>query len=437
MEKLLITNARILDPSCQPPLDFVGDILVEGQRIAKVGAGLAEQQIAQGAQVIDATGLCAAPGFLDIHVHLRDPGFTHKEDILTGCRAAAAGGVTGVCCMPNTKPVTDSEEVLDYILEKAKDASARVYPIASITKGMQGQELNDIAALHAGGAVAVSDDGRPVESGGMMLRALKAAYAAGVPVISHCEDLSIIDGGIINEGRISRTLGVKGMDRASEDSITAREIVLAESSGTAIHIAHVSTKGSVQLIREAKERGVKVTCETAPHYMMMTDGLLLNRDANFRMNPPLREQEDCEAIVTGVLDGTIDAIVTDHAPHAQEEKADFLKAPNGIVGLETSFAAACTVLVHQCGMSLVELVRLMSTNPANLMRLPGGTLREGSLADIVLFDPDKTWTVDAKEFLSKSRNTPFDGLELTGKVVRTILGGKTVFESQNASSEVR
>lgn len=432
MEKLLITNARILDPSCQPPLDFVGDILVEGQRIVKVGAGLSEQKIAQGAQVIDASGLCAAPGFLDIHVHLRDPGFTHKEDILTGCRAAAAGGVTGVCCMPNTKPVTDSEEVLDYILEKAKDASARVYPIASITKGMQGQELNDIAALHSCGAVAVSDDGRPVESGGMMLRALKAAAVAGVPVISHCEDLSIIDGGIINEGRISQTLGVKGMDRASEDSITAREIVLAESSDTAIHIAHVSTKGSVQLIREAKERGVKVTCETAPHYMMMTDGLLLSRDANFRMNPPLREQEDCEAIVTGVLDGTIDAIVTDHAPHAPEEKADFRTAPNGIVGLETSFAAACTVLVHQCGMSLVELVRLMSTNPANLMRLPGGTLREGSLADIVLFDPDKTWTVDAKEFSSKSRNTPFDGLELTGKVVRTILGGKTVFESQNA-----
>ena len=265
-----------------------------------------------------------------------------------------------------------------------------------------------------------------------MLRALKAAAAAGVPVISHCEDLSIIDGGIINEGRISRTLGVKGMDRASEDSITAREIVLAESSDTAIHIAHVSTKGSVQLIREAKERGVKVTCETAPHYMMMTDGLLLSRDANFRMNPPLREQEDCEAIVTGVLDGTIDAIVTDHAPHAPEEKADFRTAPNGIVGLETSFAAACTVLVHQCGMSLVELVRLMSTNPANLMRLPGGTLREGSLADIVLCDPEKTWTVDAKEFSSKSRNTPFDGLELTGKVVRTILGGKIVFESQNA-----
>lgn len=428
MEKMLIANARILDPSCEPPVDFIGDILIEGDRIIKVGSNLAQTLIAQGAQHIDASGLCAAPGFLDIHVHLRDPGFTHKEDIITGCKAAAAGGVTGVCCMPNTKPVTDSEEVLSYILDKAKDADARVYPIASITKGMLGQELNDIAALHACGAVAVSDDGRPVENGGMMLKALKEAYKAGVPVISHCEDLTIIDGGIINEGRISKELGVKGMDRASEDSITAREIVLAESSDTAIHIAHVSTKGSVQLIREAKARGVKVTCETAPHYMMMTDKLLLSYNANFRMNPPLREQEDCEAIVEGVLDGTIDAIVTDHAPHAAEEKANFLKAPNGIVGLETSFAAACTVLVHQCGMSLLDLVKLMSTNPANLLRLPGGTLREGSLADIVLFDPDRSWTVDAEKLHSKSKNTPFDGLELTGRVVRTILGGKTVFE---------
>lgn len=425
---MLIANARILDPSCEPPVDFIGDILIEGDRIIKVGSNLAQTKIAQGAQHIDASGLCAAPGFLDIHVHLRDPGFTHKEDIITGCKAAAAGGVTGVCCMPNTKPVTDSEEVLSYILDKAKDADARVYPIASITKGMLGQELNDIAALHACGAVAVSDDGRPVENGGMMLKALKEAYKAGVPVISHCEDLTIIDGGIINEGRISKELGVKGMDRASEDSITAREIVLAESSDTAIHIAHVSTKGSVQLIREAKARGVKVTCETAPHYMMMTDELLLSYNANFRMNPPLREREDCEAIVEGVLDGTIDAIVTDHAPHAAEEKANFLKAPNGIVGLETSFAAACTVLVHQCGMSLLDLVKLMSTNPANLLRLPGGTLREGSLADIVLFDPDRSWTVDAEKLHSKSKNTPFDGLELTGRVVRTILGGKTVFE---------
>ena len=428
MDKLLITNARILDPSCQPPLDFVGDILVEGERIVKVGAELSRMEIAKDAKVIDAAGLCAAPGFIDIHVHLRDPGFTHKEDILTGCQAAAAGGVTSVCCMPNTKPVTDSEEVLSYILNKAREADARVYPIASITKGMHGEELNDFAKLHACGAAAVSDDGRPVENAGMMLEALKKAYRAGVPVVSHCEDLSIIDGGIINKGKVSEELGVRGMDRASEDSITVREIVLAESSDTAIHIAHVSTKGSVQLIREAKARGVKVTCETAPHYMMMTDELLRGRDANFRMNPPLREEEDCEAIIEGIFDGTIDAIVTDHAPHAPEEKEDFLRAPNGIVGLETSFAAACTVLVHQQGMGLMELVRLMTTNPANIMRLPNGTLREGSLADIVLFDPNLTWTVEADQLHSKSKNTPFDKMKLTGRVVCTILGGKVVYE---------
>lgn len=428
MEKLLITNVRILDPSCQPPLDFIGDILVEGERIAKVGAHLLQMDLAQGAKVIDGSGLCAAPGFIDIHVHLRDPGFTYKEDVLSGCEAAAAGGVTSVCCMPNTNPVTDSEEVLSYILNKAQSAKARVFPIAAITKGMHGEELNDFAQLHACGAVAVSDDGRPVENAGMMLEALKRAYAAGVPVVSHCEDLSIIAGGIINKGAVSEELGVRGMDRASEDSITVREIVLAESSNTAIHIAHVSTKGSVQLIREAKARGVKVTCETAPHYMMMTDQLLRSRDANFRMNPPLREEEDCQAIIEGVLDGTIDAIVTDHAPHAPEEKEDFLRAPNGIVGLETSFAAACTELYHNQGMGLMELVRCMSTTPANIMRLPGGTLREGALADIVLFDPDMVWTVDAAKLHSKSHNTPFDGRKLTGRVVRTLMGGKIVYE---------
>ena len=428
MDKLLITNARIIDPSCEPLLDFVGDILVEDGRIKKVGGELSRMKIAEGAEIIDAKGLCAAPGFVDIHVHFRDPGFTHKEDIITGSHAAAAGGVTSVCCMPNTKPVTDSEEVLSYILEKAEKADTRVYPIASITMGMKGDELNDIAKMHALGAVAVSDDGRPVENGGMMLRALQEAYRVGVPVVSHCEDLTIINGGIINKGKVSEELGVKGMDRASEDSITSREIILAETSGTAIHICHVSTVGCVEMIRQAKRRGVKVTCETAPHYMMMTDDLLRNKDANFRMNPPLREKRDCEAIIEGVFDGTIDAIITDHAPHAPEEKADFYKAPNGIVGLETSFAAACTTLVHERGMALPELVRLMSTAPANLMRLPAGSLREGSLADIVLFDPDRKWTVEAEQLHSKSKNTPFDGMELTGKVVRTILGGKTVYK---------
>ena len=432
MDKLLITNARILDPSCQPPLDFVGDILVEGERIVKVGAELSRMEIAKDAKVIDAAGLCAAPGFIDIHVHLRDPGFTHKEDILTGCQAAAAGGVTSVCCMPNTKPVTDSEEVLSYILNKAKDADARVYPIASITKGMHGEELNDFAMLHACGAAAVSDDGRPVENAGMMLEALKKAYRAGVPVVSHCEDLSIIDGGIINKGKVSEELGVRGMDRASEDSITVREIVLAESSDTAIHIAHVSTKGSVQLIREAKARGVRVTCETAPHYMMMTDELLRSRDANFRMNPPLREEEDCEAIIEGIFDGTIDAIATDHAPHTAEEKARPLtEAPSGMVGLETALAVTLTYLYHTGELGLSDILRKMTINPACILRLPTkGRLSIGADGDVVIFDPEEEWTVAPERFASKGRNTPFAGRTLKGRVKYTVVGGKVIYQAQ-------
>jgi len=421
VEQLLICNARILDPSQQ--MDQIGDILLEGGRIAKIGQGLK----APGATVIEAKGLCAVPGLIDMHIHLRDPGFTHKEDILTGCQAAAAGGFTAVCCMPNTNPVTDSQDVLKYIQNKAKDALARVYPVAAITTGMQGEALTDFVRLKAAGAVAISDDGRPVENGGRMLEALKEAQKVGIPVISHCEDLTIIDGGIINKGQISEELGVKGMDRASEDSITAREIVLAESCGGSVHIAHVSTRGSVQLIREAKARGVQVTAETAPHYMMMTDQLLRSRDANFRMNPPLREAEDCKAVIAGVLDGTLDCIVTDHAPHAPQEKQDFMKAPNGIVGLETSFGAAHTVLVKQNGLPLLKLVEMMSTRPAQILGLPGGTLKEGAAADVTLIDPNMVWKVDKTKLYSKSCNTPFDGMELTGRAVCTILGGKISF----------
>lgn len=420
--KLLIQNARILDPSQNR--DEIGDILIENGKIAQVGGKLP----ADDAQCIDASGLCAVPGLIDMHVHLRDPGFTHKEDVLTGCRAAAAGGFTAICCMPNTKPVTDSPEVLHDILDHAAQADCRVYPVAAITKGLSGSSLNDFSALKAAGAVAVSDDGRPVECGGQMLEALKRAYKEDLMVISHCEDLSIINGGIMHKGSVSEELGVKGMDRASEDSITAREIVLAECSGTRIHIAHVSTKGSVQLIREAKARGVAITAETAPHYMMMTHELLRNRDANWRMNPPLREQEDCEAVIAGVLDGTLDCIITDHAPHAAEEKANFETAPNGIVGLETSFAAANTVLCKQRGMSFSKLIEAMTTRPAQILGLPGGTLKEGAAADITLLDPDLVWTVDKTKFHSKSNNTPFDGMQLTGKAVCTICGGTITYQ---------
>lgn len=421
MKNILIKGARVLDPS--QGLDWVEDILIEDGKIRAVGPALS----ADGAQILEAHGLCAAPGFIDMHVHLRDPGPTHKEDIYTGCRAAAAGGFTGVVCMPNTTPPIDSVRIIRYILEKAATADARVYPVATITKGMKGEALSDYEALMAAGAVAVSDDGRPVANARIMEEGLVEAYETGLPVISHCEDLDIINGGILHKGAVSQELGVPGMDRASEDSITAREIVLAEATGTAIHIAHVSTRGSIALIRDAKSRGVQVTCETAPHYLLLTDKELLRRDANWRMNPPLREEADCRAVLAGVVDGTIDALITDHAPHAVEEKADFLKAPNGIIGLETSFAASHTALVKTGAISLLRLVDLMSTTPARLLRLPGGTLRVGSAGDIVLFDPREEWVFTEGDIHSKSRNTPFLGTTFTGRVHTTILGGRVTF----------
>lgn len=419
--KTLIKHARILDPSQQ--LELMGDILVEDGRIAAVAP-----QIEEGAdEVIDATGLVAAPGLIDMHVHLRDPGFTHKEDILSGCRAAAAGGFTAVAAMPNTKPSVDSPEVIRYILEKAAEADARVYPIADITKGQSGGELCDFTALKEAGAVGISDDGHPVKNAKLMLEGIRAGKEFGLLPISHCEDMDIIGKGIIHKGRVSDQLGVPGMDRASEDSITAREIALAASIDCPIHIAHVSTKGSVALIRDAKARGVKVTCETAPHYTMLTHEALLKRDANWRMNPPLREEEDRLAIIEGLRDGTIDAIITDHAPHAPEEKANFESAPNGIIGLETSFAASHTSLVKTGVISLMRLIQLMSTTPARLLGVPGGSLQVGERADITLIDPAQEWTFTQADIRSKSRNTPFLGTTFTGKIKYTLLGGRITY----------
>lgn len=418
MKRLLIQHARILDPSQQ--MDQMGDLLVEDGIITKI-----EPSISQEAdEILDASGLVVIPGLIDMHVHLRDPGFTHKEDILTGCQAAAAGGFTGVAAMPNTKPSVDSPEVIQYILEKAKDADAHVYPIADITKGQSGEELCDFAALKAAGAVGISDDGHPVKNARLMLEGIRAGKEYGLLPISHCEDMDIIGKGIIHKGWVSEKLGVPGMDRASEDSITAREIALADSIGCPIHIAHVSTKGSVALIRDAKARGVKVTCETAPHYTLLTHEELLREDANWRMNPPLREEEDRLAVIEGLRDGTIDAIITDHAPHAPEEKADFRKAPNGIIGLETSFAASYTSLVKTGVISLTKLVELMSVNPARLLGIPGGTLKIGQAADIAIVDPNEEWTFTEKDIRSKSRNTPFLGTTFTGKVKYTLLGGR-------------
>lgn len=377
---------------------------------------------------IDGAGLCAMPSLFDMHVHFRDPGFTYKEDIFSGVKAALAGGFTGVACMPNTKPPVDSAEVLEYIADKARSADFDVYQVACITKGMKGESLCAYPELRHAGAIAVSDDGRPVENAELMRKALIAAYAAQLPVISHCEDLGIIGGGIINKGKISEALGIPGMDRLSEDSVTEREILLAEETGTAIHIAHVSTEGSVEIIRRAKARGVQVTCETCPHYFSLTETELLSRDADYRMNPPLREERDRQAIIRGLLDGTIDCITTDHAPHSSADKHDFLTAPNGVVGLETALAAALTVLYRKEGFTLDDIVRLMAKMPRKILRLPVYSLKSGEPANVTLVNLDEEWTVEPRFLHSKSKNTAFKGRRLTGRVMTTIYDGEIRFE---------
>lgn len=421
MKTILIKNARVIDPSQN--LDKKADLLVADGVVKE----LSETIAATVDETIEAEGLILAPGLVDMHVHLRDPGQTHKEDVYSGCRAAAAGGVTSLLCMPNTSPALDSPEAVKAILEKAKEADARVYVAASITKGLKSETLCDFKALKAAGAVALTDDGRPVTNSAYLRAALNAAHTLSMAVVSHCEDLDLAAGGVINEGNVSKRLGVKGIPRAAEDAGTAREIAVAEGDDVPVHICHVSTKGSVALIRCAKRRGAKVTCETAPHYFTLTEKALLARDADYRMNPPLRTEEDKAAIIEGLLDGTIDAIATDHAPHTPQEKADFLKAPNGSIGMETSLAASLTALVKPGLLSLSALIDKMSTSPARLLHIPGGTLKTGAPADIVLFDEREEWTVDPEKLHGKSKNTPFKGMTLCGKVKLTLLGGRVVY----------
>ena len=408
--------------------EIKADILVDGDTIAEV----AENIDCDADLVYDCSGLSAFPALCDIHVHFRDPGFTYKEDVVSGCHAAAAGGFTAVACMPNTKPVCDSVEIADYITKKAEPTGVKVYPVCAVTKGMNGAEAADYDEYVKAGIKMISDDGRPVENAEMMRSALEKTNENGLLVASHCEDLAIISGGIMNKGKISEKLGVKGMDRASEDSITAREIALADSCGARIHICHVSTKGSIGIIRDAKKRGIRVTCETAPHYFMYTDDKLLARDADFRMNPPLREKADVKAVLEGVFDGTVDCIVTDHAPHSPEEKANFLKAPNGVVGLETSFAASYTALCKKAGLSVTKLVTLMSAAPRRLIGIPEAKIEKGAKAEFMIADLNREWTVEPKKFASKSRNSVFKGEKLTGKVLLTVSNGKVIYEYPSA-----
>lgn len=423
---LLLKNGFVVDPVND--IEGIADILIDKGKIV-----LCAENITQSAdKVIDCSGRTIIPGICDMHVHFRDPGQTHKEDILTGCDAAAAGGVTAVACMPNTTPPIDNTETVMYILNKAHKAKARVYPVGCITKGLKGEELCDFNELRKAGCVAVSDDGKPVRNAKIMARAMVKAHYAGLRVISHCEDPDIICGGIINSGKVSKELGVAGMHRMSEDTQTAREIVLAAELEMPIHIAHVSTAMSVKLVRIGARYGTMVTSETCPHYFTLTDEKLRSRDADYRMNPPLRTDDDIAAVTEAVCDGSIDCIVTDHAPHTAEEKADFEKAPNGVVGLETSLAVTLTQLYHTGKISMRQLVRLMCVNPRKILNIPGGTLGKDDPADITIFDPDEEWVVDPDKLHSKSHNTCFKGMTLKGRVKMTILGGEIVYEDGNS-----
>jgi len=398
------------------------DILIDGCKIAEISENICETG---DIPVLDASRLIVAPGLVDMHVHFRDPGYEYKEDILTGAQAAAAGGVTTCCCMPNTSPVADSEETIEYIINKAKQASVRVLPYGAVTVGQKGRELTDFAALKAAGAVALSDDGNPIQSAELMRRAMILAREHGLLIISHCEDAEMVQNYGVNEGAVSRKLGIPGRPAIAEEIMVARDAMLAAETGARVHIAHVSTVGSVDIIRKAKAAGVSITAETCPQYFTLTEDEILRQGALARVNPPLRTARDVAAIIRGLTDGTIDAIATDHAPHSANEKALPLEeAPSGMIGLETSLALALKLLYHTGELSLDNIIRLMSMNPARILGIDAGTLEVGDTADIVIFDPNEVWTVDPVKFKSKARNTPFAGMNLRGKVKYTISHGK-------------
>jgi dihydroorotase len=417
---ILIKNGHIIDPANK--IDDKLDLLVSEGKIAKIGNSGSISS--NGADVIDAAGKLVVPGLIDLHVHLREPGYEYKETIASGTAAAKAGGFTAVCCMPNTNPVNDSRSVTEFILSQAaKEAASRVLPIGAITKGSKGEELSEIGELREAGCVGISDDGKPVMSSGVMRRAMEYATIFDFPVVSHCEDAALAAKGVMNEGFVSTELGLRGIPNAAEDVIVARDIALAELTGCRLHICHVSTRGAVRMIADAKKRGVRVTAETCPHYFSLTDEAVRGYDTLAKMNPPLRTAEDVAALKESLRDGAIDVIATDHAPHAADEKAvEFDAAPFGIVGLETALGLSLK-LVQEGVLTMADLVMRMSAAPGGVIGR-GGTLSLGAPADITIIDPELEWTVKAAEFRSKSRNTPFDGWKMKGKAVRTIVGGK-------------
>lgn len=419
---ILIKNGHVIDP--KSGFNGITDIILKDDKIAEVGSSL---EIING-DIIDASGKYVLPGLVDVHCHLRDPGYEYKEDIETGTRSAAAGGFTSIACMPNTNPVADNQTVVKYIINKARqEGFVNVYPIGAITKGQKGEELSDMGELKASGAVAISDDGKPVKSSLLMKKALQQASMFEMTVISHCEDLDLADEGVMNEGCQSAELGLKGIPSAAETIMVSRDLILAEYTGVPIHIAHVSNELSVDLIRHAKKRGVKVTAETCPHYFTLTDEACTGFNTNAKMNPPLRSKRDVDAVIEGLRDGTIDIIATDHAPHHIDEKnVEFNKAANGIVGFETALPLAVTYLVKPGHLSMEELVEKMCINPSKILGLNKGSLKKGMTADITIVDVNEEFTVDTGQFKSKSKNSPFHGFKLSGVVYHTIVNGKIV-----------
>jgi dihydroorotase len=424
--RLLIRNGYLIDPS--QGQNSGRNLLIEDGRVA----GFPERGdgVPEGAEVLDATGLIVAPGFIDLHVHLREPGQEYKETIETGAAAAVAGGWTSVCAMPNTDPINDSPAVTRFIIEQAERArQANVFPIGSITKGSGGLELSEMGEMKAAGIVAVSDDGRPVPSAGMMRRAMEYARGFDLAVVDHCEDRSLAQGGVMHEGLWSLRLGLRGMPAAAEEMDAVRDCALAALTGARVHLAHVSTRGALAAVRRAKEQGLPVTCEVAPHHFALSDEAVEGYDTNTKMNPPLRSRDHVAAILEGLRDGTVDAIATDHAPHHADEKAlEYDHAPFGITGLETAVGLALDRLVHEGTISLERLVELCSVNPARIFKLDDrGTLRRGAWADVTILDPELGWTFDVKRSRSKSRNTPFDGTHMRGAAVAAIVAGRIVY----------
>lgn len=420
---LIIKNGRVIDPANH--IDANMDVLIEDERIASVGP----QLDARDAKVLDATGLVVAPGLIDMHVHLREPGFEHKETIETGTAAAAAGGFTGVASMANTNPVNDCAAVTEYILRQAATVGrVPVYPIGAVTKGLEGKQLAEIGELVEAGAVAVSDDGHPIQDPRVMRRALEYVTHFDIPLIEHCETPDLHPGGVMHEGYWSTVLGLHGIPAASEEVAVRRNIALAELTGARLHIAHLSARASVDAIREAKRKGIAVTCEVTPHHLLLTDEAVKGYDTHTKMAPPLRTEEDRQSLVDALADGTVDAIATDHAPHHRDEKmVEFDQAPNGVIGLETAVPLCLDRLVGHKIVSLARLIELLSTNPARILGLSKGSLSVGADADVTLLDPDRPHTVDPERFRSKSRNTPFAGWRLRGQAVRTIVRGKVVW----------